>query len=92
MIITRSYPPLAVHRARLEGRLLDIRAERLAFTRDETRPCWSAPLELKPADVDLLQQRTEGWAAGLRLAALAMMRAHPTRPRSSTAWPIPPRW
>ena len=28
MIVTRSYPPLAVHRARLEGQLLDIRASR----------------------------------------------------------------
>ena len=74
MIITRSYPPLAVHRARLEGRLLDIRGSDLAFTRDETQALLSVNrIELKPADVDLLQQRTEGWAAGLRLAALAMV-------------------
>lgn len=76
MIITRSYPPLAVHRARLEGRLLDIRSSELAFTREETDALLSIhDIELSHADVDLLQQRTEGWAAGLRLAAMAMMRA-----------------
>ena len=76
MIITRSYPPLAVHRARLEGRLLDIRGSELAFTREETEALLSIhDIELRPADVDLLQHRTEGWAAGLRLAAMAMVRA-----------------
>ncbi len=76
MIITRSYPPLAVHRARLEGRLLDIRGGELAFSHGETQALLDAHgLEVGAVDLGLLQQRTEGWAAGLRLAALAMVRA-----------------
>ncbi len=76
MIVTRSYPPLAVHRARLEGQLLDIRASDLAFDPVETSSLLAANhLRVEPADQELLLRRTEGWAAGLRLAAMAMAHA-----------------
>lgn len=73
VIISRTYPPLAVHRARVEGRLLDIRGPDLAFTADETSSLMSTHhLQLSGEDIELLQQRTEGWAAGLRLAIMSL--------------------
>ncbi len=76
MIIARCYPPLAVHRARLEGRLLEIRGVDLAFTLEETGALLAAnDLRVGVADRELLHQRTEGWAAGLRLAVLSMTNA-----------------
>ncbi len=76
LIITRTYPPLALHRARIEGRLLDIRASDLAFTLEESGELLGAHhLDVGAADLALLQRRTEGWAAGLRLAVMSMTRA-----------------
>lgn len=74
VIVSRVYPPLAVHRARLEGRLLDIRGPDLAFTAGETSTLLTAnQVQLSAVDLHLLQQRTEGWAAGLRLAIMSMV-------------------
>jgi LuxR family transcriptional regulator, maltose regulon positive regulatory protein len=58
---------------RLDGRLREIRAEHLRFSADVTaRLMKSSGLLLTPAQVDILCTRTDGWAAGLRLAAVAL--------------------
>jgi LuxR family transcriptional regulator, maltose regulon positive regulatory protein len=68
---------LGLHRLRLEGGLAEIRAGDLKFTRAEAGELFSAAgVELDEPTVAVLQERTEGWAAGLRLAALALA-GHP---------------
>ena len=73
VLSSRNDPPLGLQRLRLAGRLREIRMEDLAFTREE-----SAELLLRHAvtlDVGIMDQllhRTEGWAAGLQIAALAL--------------------
>jgi LuxR family maltose regulon positive regulatory protein len=74
---TRIDPPLRLGRMRLAGDLSDIRERDLAFTEAETGALLRAGgTELEPAAVRVLWQRTEGWAAGLRMAAIAL-RTHP---------------
>ena len=64
---------LGLHRLRLEGELTEIRAASLRFSRDEARALLeSAGVRLSESALALLHQRTEGWAAGLRLAALSL--------------------
>jgi LuxR family transcriptional regulator, maltose regulon positive regulatory protein len=77
VILTRADPELGLGRLRLEGRLAEIRARDLAFTLRETAELFAAH-EVTVASDDLarLWQRTEGWAAGLCLAALSL-RDHP---------------
>ena len=67
VVATRSDPPMRLQRLRITGRLAEIRAEELAFTPDEAAELL-APLALDPTDVEKLWARSEGWAAGLRLA------------------------
>jgi LuxR family maltose regulon positive regulatory protein len=75
IVISRRDPPLALHRLRLSGDLVEIRAADLGFTVDEAGELLAgAHVEIGDADVARLQQRTEGWAAGLRLAALSLAR------------------
>ena len=71
-----SDPPISVPRLRLEGRLHEVRADALRFTRGRRRRAAARPpaSTLTPAQVAVLHARTEGWAAGLRLAALALRR------------------
>jgi LuxR family maltose regulon positive regulatory protein len=73
VLVTRSDPGLRLGRLRASGGLLEIRADDLGFTEDETR----AMLERDHVDLDvdsvgLLMQRTEGWPAGLYLASLSL--------------------
>jgi LuxR family maltose regulon positive regulatory protein len=69
--------PLRLHQLRLAGELAEIRAADLRFTELETRELLAASgITLSEAGVGLLHQRTEGWAAGLRLAMLSMA-GHP---------------
>ena len=77
VIVTRRDLPLGLHRLRLEGQVTDIRARDLRFSLDEAR-CLFEGVGLQVSDeaLRLLVTRTEGWAAGLRLAALSMS-AHP---------------
>jgi LuxR family transcriptional regulator, maltose regulon positive regulatory protein len=64
---------LGLHRLRLEGELTEIRAANLRFTADEARALFAAAgVELPDSALVLLLARTEGWAAGLRLAALSL--------------------
>jgi LuxR family transcriptional regulator, maltose regulon positive regulatory protein len=65
--------PLRLHQLRLAGELAEIRAADLRFTEHETRELLAASgITLPDSGVVLLHQRTEGWAAGLRLAVLSL--------------------
>jgi len=77
MLTTRRDLPLRLHQLRLAGELAEIRAADLRFTERETRELLDASgIALSETGAALLHQRTEGWAAGLRLAALALA-GHP---------------
>jgi LuxR family maltose regulon positive regulatory protein len=68
---------LGLHRLRLDGELTEIRAADLRFTLDESRDLLEAAgVQLSGSALALLHERTEGWAAGLRLAALSLA-GHP---------------
>ena len=77
VLLTREDPPFATGRLRIGGELLEFRARDLRFTEDETIELFERllPGVLDAAAVRLLDQRTEGWAAGLRLAAMALQDA-----------------
>lgn len=70
---TRADPPLALARLRARGELVEVRAADLRFTADEAEAFLNdvMGLRLEPALVSALEERTEGWAAGLQLAALS---------------------
>jgi len=77
VLATRRDLRLRLHQLRLAGELAEIRAAELRFTERETRELLAASgIALSEAGTALLHQRTEGWAAGLRLAALSMA-GHP---------------
>ena len=74
---SRSDPPLPLSRWRVNGLLGELRTDELRFSaRDTARVVAASGVELSPDDVDTLTARTEGWAAGVHLAALAL-RDHP---------------
>ncbi len=70
----RSDPPLPLARLRARGQLLELRAADLRFTVDETALFLNEVmrLDLSLELVDALEARTEGWIAGLQLAALSL--------------------
>jgi LuxR family maltose regulon positive regulatory protein len=74
VVASRSDPPLPLARLRACGELLEVRADELRFDGLESSMLLNdlLDLELAPADVEGLQARTEGWAAGLYLAALSL--------------------
>jgi LuxR family maltose regulon positive regulatory protein len=77
VLATRHNLRLGLHRLRLEGELTEIRAASLRFSRDEAEALFEAAgVRLSESALALLHERTEGWAAGLRLAALALT-GHP---------------
>jgi LuxR family transcriptional regulator, maltose regulon positive regulatory protein len=68
---------LGLHRLRLEGELTEIPAASLRFSRAEARALFEAAgVRLSESALALLHERTEGWAAGLRLAVLSLT-GHP---------------
>ena len=72
-LASRSEPALPIGRLRAQHRLVELRAQDLAMTRREaTALLGMAGLDLPPDDVVALVRRTEGWPAGLWLAALAV--------------------
>ncbi len=72
MLATRHDLRLRLYQLRLAGEMAEIREEDLRFTERETRELLSASdIALSEAGVALLHQRTEGWVAGLRLAAIS---------------------
>ncbi len=73
VLSSRADPRLRLHRLRLTGDLVEIRADELAFTPAECKLLLdAAAADLTEDGVEALWERTEGWAAGLRLAALAL--------------------
>jgi LuxR family maltose regulon positive regulatory protein len=77
VLATRHDLQLRLHRLRLEGELTEVRAADLRFTLEEARALFeAADVQLPDAALALLHERAEGWAAGLRLAALSLA-GHP---------------
>ncbi|MCG8347555.1 MAG: LuxR C-terminal-related transcriptional regulator [Chloroflexales bacterium] len=74
VLATRSEPPIPLMRLRAEGQLFEMRAADLRFTADETNLFLNEVMGLNlPLDkLTALADRTEGWIAGLQLAALSM--------------------
>ena len=81
VIATREDPPLLLARLRARGQLTELRASDLRFTPSEAADFLNRMMGLKLSsqDITALEVRTEGWVAGLQLAALSM------RERSDTA-------
>ncbi len=77
VLVTRHDLRLGLHRLRLAGELTEIRTADLRFTLPEARALLDAAgVPLSDSALALLHDRTEGWAAGLRLAALSLA-GHP---------------
>ena len=77
ILTTRHDVRLRLHQLRLAGELAEIRAADLRFSERETGELLDASgIALSAAGAALLHQRTEGWAAGLRLAAISLT-GHP---------------
>jgi LuxR family transcriptional regulator, maltose regulon positive regulatory protein len=74
VIATRSDPPLPVSRLRARGQTMELRADDLRFTRLETAQFLNdvMGLNLDIGSIAALEERTEGWIAGLQMAALSM--------------------
>jgi len=74
IIATRSDPALPLARLRSQNLLTELRAADLSFTADETADLFNKNLNLglSTKDIQLLEARTEGWIAGLQLAALSL--------------------
>ena len=84
IVSTRRDLWLGLHQLRLADELAEIRAADLRFTERETGELLAASgVTLSEAGTALLHQRTEGWAAGLRLAALSLA-GHPDPERFVT--------
>ena len=77
VLATRHDLRLGLHRLRLEGELTELRAADLRFSLAEARELLAAAgMELPGPALGMLYERAEGWAAGLRLAALSLA-GHP---------------
>ncbi len=74
ILSSRTDPPLPLSRLRVRGDLTEIRTEELRFTHEETEAYLNRIMgrALSATDIDALETRTEGWIAGLKLAALSM--------------------
>ena len=74
VIATREDPPLPLARLRARGQLTELRAGDLRFTPSEAADFLNEAmgLNLSARDIAALETRTEGWIAGLQLAALSM--------------------
>jgi len=77
VVTSRMDPLLPLHRYRLAGQLTEVRASDIAFSIAEAGQLLAQHGQTLTADsLENLTQRTEGWAAGLRLAALSLA-THP---------------
>ncbi|MGB8881645.1 MAG: AAA family ATPase [Solirubrobacteraceae bacterium] len=77
VLSTRRDPPIRLHRLRLADQVAEIRAGDLRFTESETRELLAASgIGLSDVGAAALYRRTEGWAAGLRLAVISLT-GHP---------------
>ncbi|MBA2288887.1 MAG: helix-turn-helix transcriptional regulator, partial [Chloroflexia bacterium] len=74
VITTREDPQLPLARLRARGQMTELRAAHLRFTPSEAADFLNAAmgLDLSLADITALEERTEGWIAGLQLAAISI--------------------
>jgi LuxR family maltose regulon positive regulatory protein len=74
VVATREDPPFPLARLRAHGRLVELRADTLRYFDDEAQRYFAdlAGLELEPGDVTRVVDRTEGWIAGVQLAAISL--------------------
>ena len=74
VIATRSDPPLPLARLRARGQTVELRAADLSFTKPEAAQFLNdiMGLHLDAGSISALKERTEGWIAGLQMAALSM--------------------
>ncbi len=74
IITTRADPRLPLSRLRARGHMIELRAEDLCFNLGETTEFLNRVMELNlsPEDIGELETRTEGWIAGLQLAAISL--------------------
>jgi LuxR family maltose regulon positive regulatory protein len=74
VIATRTDPALPIGTLRARGQLLELRADDLRFSDDEADEFLNGRLglDLERSDVELLVARTDGWPAGIYLAALSL--------------------
>lgn len=74
VIITREDPPLPLARLRARGKLTELRTADLRFSTDETADFFNRlmGLDLSAHEIATLETRTEGWIAGMQLAALSI--------------------
>ncbi len=74
VIATRSDPPIALSGLRARGQVVELRAADLRFTEDEAALFMTdiMGLKLEAELMRVLEERTEGWIAGLQMAALSM--------------------
>ena len=79
VLITRADPPLQLARLRAAGEMVEIRARELRFTVEEAAALVRAVSDIQLSEPDLadLMERTEGWPAGVYMAALSL-RGHPS--------------
>jgi LuxR family maltose regulon positive regulatory protein len=81
VLSSRRDPPIRLHQLRLADEFAEIRAGDLRFSERETRALLAASeISLSEAGVGALYERTEGWAAGLRLAVISLS-GHPDAER-----------
>ena len=73
VLASRFDPPLRLHRLRMAGELCELRDRDLYFSLAESRDLLANfGVEVAAADLALLHQRSEGWAAALQMAALSL--------------------
>ncbi len=74
VVATREDPPISLARLRATGQLTEVRATDLRFTPDEATAFLNQVmgLTLSTQDIVTLEKRTEGWIAGLQLAAISL--------------------
>lgn len=74
VLVSREDPVLPVHRLRGQGQVTEIHARELRFSEDEAAHFLNQTmgLNLIPEHIAVLERRTEGWVAGLQLAAISM--------------------
>jgi len=74
MLLTRSDPPFELARLRVSGQLVELRIEQLRFSMREAGAFLrkAAGVQLTETDIAVLNERTEGWVAGLQMAAISL--------------------
>ena len=73
VLLSRADPMLRLHRLRVSGQLTEVRTSDLAFTEPETAELFDLQgIHLQKDQLGVLRSRTQGWPAGLRLAAMSL--------------------